>query len=192
MKIAIFTFVFLFAAGAVAAGITLYCEDDWCFVFPWQVRTNSKTITDFDDCVQKGHTILESYPERCRTPDGKIFTRDIGNELEKTDLIRSSFPRPGEVIASPLRVTGEARGYWFFEASFSAELYDGDGKKIGTGIMQTEDEWMTEDFVPYSGTVTFPEPLTDKGTLILNKDNPSGLPQHDDELRIPVRFSPHP
>jgi len=28
--------------------------------------------------------------------------------------------------------------------------------------------------------------MTDNGTLILEKDNPSGLPEHDDSLEIPV------
>ena len=31
-------------------------------------------------------------------------------------------------------------------------------------------------------------PATSTGTLVLQKDNPSGLPEHADELRIPVRF----
>lgn len=30
---------------------------------------------------------------------------------------------------------------------------------------------------------------TETGTLILQKDNPSGLPEFDDEIRVPIRFS---
>lgn len=32
----------------------------------------------------------------------------------KDDLIRLDSPRPSQVIKSPLTITGEARGYWFF------------------------------------------------------------------------------
>jgi len=30
---------------------------------------------------------MESYPRQCRVPDGETFTENIGNELEKDDLI---------------------------------------------------------------------------------------------------------
>jgi hypothetical protein len=29
-----------------------------------------------------------------------------------------------------------------------------------------------------------------QGTLIMQKDNPSGLPEHDDAFEIPIRFAP--
>ena len=47
----------------------------------------------------------------------------IGNELEKADMIRVDAPRPNQVIQSPLTVKGEARGAWFFEASFPGCSY---------------------------------------------------------------------
>ncbi|MEK7493945.1 MAG: Gmad2 immunoglobulin-like domain-containing protein, partial [Patescibacteria group bacterium] len=106
----------------------------------------------------------------------------------KANLIRVATPGPMEKIASPLTVKGEARGYWFFEASFPVRLRDGNGKEIAVGIAQAEKEWMTEEFVPFSATLTFTKPSTEKGTLVFQKDNPSGLPEHDDELRIPIIF----
>ena len=45
-------------------------------------------VSNFESCVAKGNAVLESYPRQCRTPDGKTFTEDIGNELEKKNLIR--------------------------------------------------------------------------------------------------------
>jgi hypothetical protein len=32
-------------------------------------------ITSFEECVAAGNPIMESYPEQCRTKDGKHFTR---------------------------------------------------------------------------------------------------------------------
>ncbi len=170
----------LFTAGGVAiavGGIILIITS-----------VTSGKISTFDDCVAAGYPILESYPEQCRTPDGRTFTRDVGNELEKLDLIQASTPRPGDEITSPLVIEGEARGFWFFEASFPARLLDGNGKEISVAVMQAQDEWMTENFVPFRGTLTFPTPSTEKGILVLEKENPSGLPEHADDLRIPIRF----
>lgn len=106
----------------------------------------------------------------------------------KTDLIRVSLPKEGALVESPLTVQGEARGNWFFEASFPVMLLDDNGKEIARGIAQAQKDWMTADFVPFSATLTFARPATEKGMLVLEKDNPSGLPEHADELRIPVRF----
>lgn len=118
----------------------------------------------------------------------------VGNEREKMDLIRIISPRPHGVIASPLVISGEARGNWFFEASFPVFLTDWDGKIIAQGIATAQDEWMTTEFVPYTATLNFDTKdisgnYSDRGTLILKKDNPSGLPEHDDALEIPVRFA---
>lgn len=107
----------------------------------------------------------------------------------KADLIRVAGPGPGEEVASPFIAQGEARGYWFFEASFPIHLLDGNGREIAVGIAQAQKEWMTTEFVPFSVTMQFQTPQTETGTLVFKKDNPSGLPEHDDELRIPVRFA---
>lgn len=52
----------------------------------------------------------------------------------------------------------------------------------------TSEDWMTEDFVPFSATLTFEEPTTETGKLILEKDNPSDLPENSDSLEIPLKF----
>lgn len=105
-------------------------------------------------------------------------------------LIRVETPQPNEVITSPLKVTGEAVGNWFFEASFPVQLFDANYNEIKLSpsyIMATAD-WMTTEFVPFEGNLNFTKPETAEGILILKKDNPSGLPEHDDELIIPVEF----
>jgi len=149
-------------------------------------------INNFKECVSAGYPVLESYPRQCKTPDGKSFTEDIGNELEKSDLIKIDNPRPNQIIESPLFVKGEARGNWYFEASFPAKLFDDNGFLLGITPAQALGNWMTEDFVPFNVILPFAVPSTSKGRLILEKDNPSGLPEHADELRIPVYFKETP
>jgi len=147
------------------------------------------SVSTFEECAAAGYPIQESYPERCSTPDGKTFTRDIGNELEKSDLIVIETPKPGQVISSPIIIKGKARGNWYFEASFPARLVDANGKVLGIMPIQATGEWMTTEFVPFTATMNFSISSTKTGTLILQKDNPSGLAVNDDELRIPVIFS---
>lgn len=114
---------------------------------------------------------------------------DNGNALEKSDLIVLYQPYANDILTSPLTMTGEARGTWYFEASFPVELQDVDGNVIAQGYAEAQSNWMTEDFVPFTATLTFTVPtgVTD-GVLYLRKDNPSGLPANDDALYIPVQF----
>ena len=97
-------------------------------------------------------------------------------------------PQENAIISSPLTVQGEAKGTWFFEASFPAKLVDSNGVVLAQGIMQAKSDWQTEDFVEFEGTLEFTTDATE-GELILQKDNPSGLPENDTEISIPIRFS---
>lgn len=107
---------------------------------------------------------------------------------DKSNLIRVTIPAPNALVKSPLQIQGEARGVWYFEASFPVSLYDANGKLLARGPAQAEGEWMTQNFVPFALGLKFDPPITATGTLVFEKDNPSGLPEHADEYRMPVRF----
>lgn len=105
----------------------------------------------------------------------------------RSDFIFLDSPRPGAHISSPLTVKGRARGIWFFEGDFPLALLDGQGRKIADSYATAKGEWMTKDFVEFEGIIHFQRPFAGlKGTLVLKKDNPTGLPQFDDALKIPV------
>jgi hypothetical protein len=145
-------------------------------------------VTNFDECAAAGYVVLESYPRQCQIPNGDTFTEYIGNELDMRNLVRIDSPRPNATVSSPLTVTGEARGIWFFEASFPIKIYDDSGKELGVAIAQAQSDWMTEDFVRFEAVLNFEDPTTEKGLLVLQKDNPSGLPEKDDRLEVPIVF----
>lgn len=109
-----------------------------------------------------------------------------------SNFIQVDYPESGSLVESPLLILGQARGLWFFEASFPVRLLDADGNEIANGIAQADlpadGEWMTEDFVPFQAELKFSPPLTETGTLVLEKDNPSGEAANAAELRIPVEF----
>lgn len=122
------------------------------------------------------------------TQNPKETPNDKGNALEKYELIRASFPKSNSTITSPVLVEGEARGFWFFEADFPVKVIDSAGNELGVGIAHALSDWMSEDFVPFQATVRFTTPGTKEGFVVLEKDNPSGLPEYADELRVPVWF----
>lgn len=148
----------------------------------------SVTVNNFDECIAAGFVVLESYPRQCQSPNGDTFTEYIGNELDMRNLVRIDSPRPNATVSSPLTVSGEARGVWFFEASFPIKIYDDSGKELGVAIAQAQSDWMTEDFVRFEAVLNFEDPTTEKGLLVLQKDNPSGMAEKDDKLEVPIVF----
>ncbi len=44
------------------------------------VNTGSQEINSFEECAAAGYQILESYPEQCKTPDGKTFVKEYNQE----------------------------------------------------------------------------------------------------------------
>lgn len=128
---------------------------------------------------------------------GLIFIRNknvpqpiapVATPVQYKDLVHVAAPLPGSKVSSPLTVSGRARGNWYFEASFPVKLLDGNGNQIAIAPAQAQGDWMTTDYVPFSVTLTFTTPSTPTGTLILQKDNPSGESQFDDFVAIPVTF----
>lgn len=211
MKKAIIIIIIIIAAWFILRFVIGGSEDTWICVVPpdgeaggeWvkhgvpsapkptEPCGEAKEINNFQECLSAGYPVLESYPRQCKTSEGETFVEDIGNELEKTDLIRITTPRPNQEFNSPLEIEGEARGYWFFEADFPIKLKDKNDNLLGTAIAQAQGEWMTEDFVAFEALLEFSITEEMDAILILEKDNPSGLPENADELRVPIHLIPN-
>lgn len=97
-------------------------------------------------------------------------------------------PMMNETVQSPLHVSGQAVGFWFFEGSFPVRLVNTGGEEIASGVANSTESWMTEDFIPFTVDLTFSPGTSKTGTLILEKDNPSGLPENAGKLEVPVQF----
>ncbi|MEK7642595.1 MAG: Gmad2 immunoglobulin-like domain-containing protein [Patescibacteria group bacterium] len=118
----------------------------------------------------------------------KIIYKNASNDMIKIEL-----PFAGAVVGKEFSVLGEARGYWFFEASFPIEVLGSKGERLATGIAQAgpdritgEINWMTTNFVPFRADIKVPENYTGRATLILHKDNPSGLSENDASVAMPI------
>lgn len=151
-------------------------------------RGTEKPVSSFRECEERGYPVMESYPRQCRGPEGRVFTEDVEGTGPHPS-IHADVPQPGQEAASPFIVRGEAKGSWFFEGDFPVRLLDGDGKEIASAPAKAIGEWMTDSFVPFEAVLTFPPSASGAGTLILEKANPSGLAEHADSVRIPLKLA---
>lgn len=163
----------------------VYFRDD-------QGAVETPTVNSFEECVAAGNPVMESYPRQC-SADGKTFVEELTGPVEyespKGVRIELNDFQSGEPIESPLTLTGRVPGNWSFEADFPIVLTDWDGRVIAESIGRITEDWMTEELVNFEVTLEFEKPsYKDNGALILRKDNPSGLPEHDDAVEIPVVF----
>ncbi len=148
---------------------------------------------------------IDVSPETTPSIEELVVENEAGSFTSEREVsLVVTLPSKNSVISSPLKVTGTAPGTWYFEASFPIVLVNWDGLIIAQGYATAQTDWMTPEQVPFDGTIEFTDilPLTKeiedpnslqsfmkKGTLILQKDNPSGLPENDDALEIPVLFA---
>lgn len=119
---------------------------------------------------------------------GILFYANYQDQTQRSDTVVVTNPRPDQTITSPIAITGQATGAWYFEAQFPVRLLDSEGKTIGTSTAIAQGEWTTEDLVPFVAELTFTKPETSTGTLVLQNDNPSGLAENEMEFIVSVKF----
>lgn len=47
-------------------------------------QNQNSTIDSFDECVEAGYPVMESYPAKCATPDGQTFTQIIDEPIAES------------------------------------------------------------------------------------------------------------
>jgi hypothetical protein len=183
------TFVFILVALIAVVGIIV---GTGVFKTHEQPQATAPEVLSFEDCAAAGYPVMESYPRQCRTPDGRLYVEEIPAPTPtylnaSADLITVTNPTPGSVTGKEFTVMGQARGTWYFEASFPIEVRDTAGNLLASGIGQPLGgaDWMTEEFVPFSAEITVPESFIGEAVLILKNDNPSGLPENARSVSFP-------
>ncbi len=166
------------------------------FFLPKEEKTQPvvTSISSFEECAKAGFPIMESYPRQCKTPDGTTFVEKIPATITynkaTSDMIMVDNPAVGAKVSSIFTLTGKARGNWYFEASFPVQVLDGSNNVLVNTFATAQADWMTTDFVPYQTTITVPGGYTGPATLVLKKDNPSGLPENDASISFPITIGP--
>ncbi|KXK26380.1 MAG: Immunoglobulin-like domain of bacterial spore germination [candidate division WS6 bacterium OLB20] len=115
------------------------------------------------------------------------------SETPGTETISISNLTTGQSIRSPYTVRGQAEG-WFFEGEFPVKVYDRvGGTQIGLGfatVPEAAGSWTDGGMLPFTADVYFVANARTEGVIVLEKNNPSGLPENDESVSIPVRFAP--
>jgi hypothetical protein len=116
------------------------------------------------------------------------ITTTVTSPVE-TDLAVITDPVYGEVITSPLTITGKAKGSFYYNGTFPVKLVDGNGTMLGVTTAKAQGDWMTEEFVPFTATLLFTT-NTPHGTanLVLERNKPSGKRETIKEIVFPVDY----
>lgn len=135
-------------------------------------------------------TIHATTPVSTSTPQKPIEqvpvtqVPDTTSPLSKQVTITS--PLPNTSVGGRFEVKGSAPGNWFFEASFPIQVRDKSGTVVARTHASAQGEWMTTDIVQFTSTINIEGNFKGPATLILMRDNPSGLPENDDSVEIPI------
>ncbi len=149
-------------------------------------------ILSFSDCLNARYPILESYPRQCKTPDGRIFAEELPTSKPvyinaTSGVVSVVTPSPDSVTGKEFEVRGVARG-WYFEGSFPVIVRDANNNVLTTSPAQAQSDWMTSQPVSFIAKIKIPNNYIGKATVILKKDNPSGLPEYDASMSFPINI----
>lgn len=128
------------------------------------------TVADRADLAALFWSVIDSA-----LVDGRPVSWPSSGTGDLGDFVRVELPAEA---TSPLTLRGEARGTWFSEGSFPVRLMTRDGAELATGVVAAQGEWMTEEFVPFQGRIEYVVDGPTPAVLVLERDNPSGLPEH--------------
>ena len=131
---------------------------------------NSKTELNLKDYKLTFKVIIEKF----------VYIKSSNN------LIKVSLPFPDAVVGKDFSIIGKARGSWFFEASFPIEVLDKNGNSLVKINAKAQGDWMTENFVPFKVDIKIPDSYIGKATIVLIKDNPSGLTENAASMSFPI------
>lgn len=98
-------------------------------------------------------------------------------------------PLPNSEVTSPIIVSGKAKGNWFFEANAGLAVLDANKQPITIGNVMATSDWMTTEYVSFTGKITYPASYKGQsGYIQFSNDNPSGLPENSKTFLVPVLF----
>lgn len=92
-------------------------------------------------------------------------------------------------LKSPQKIIGLIERSWVFEATFPVELFDNQNRSLFQGNASAPN-WLSdqEKYTDFSATLKF-STKSKNGYLKIQNDNPSGIPQNNKSIIIPVIFS---
>jgi len=180
-------------------------NDATVFVLNWQAleadqmlfvrKTGTTAVTQLnaDRTEIAAPVVLQLMTQQPSPENGETTENEY--DVTNSDLIDVALPLVGSTVLSPIAVSGQARGQWFFEATAPVTVTNWNGLIMGEGYITAQGNWMTEEFVPFTGSISYTQPVdtySATGTLIFHNDNPSGLPEYAAAYEMIVQLQPTP
>jgi hypothetical protein len=106
-------------------------------------------------------------------------------EGNKNDLGSFSI-KPGQEVSGKMTATGILSGGYFFEANVGVRILDANKKVLKNGYGMATADWMTAGPIPFTTTIDFTGLPKGKAYVEIRADNPSGLPEYDMSIFIPI------
>jgi hypothetical protein len=140
---------------------------------------NTGTITP--TCIPRP-ACLDATP-RCMIPE----TDNMCPPASVQPIITS--PTSYSIISSPLKIKGTVPAGWMFEGVFPLKLLDANKNVITQGQAKetVPGSWQSGMAVDFEATLTF-STTAKSGYLLLENDNPSGIPENSKFFDIPIKF----
>lgn len=109
---------------------------------------------------------------------------DVADAARKNVIIIQ--PVANSILPKTFVVKGSAPNSWYFEASFPIQIRDAGNNVIGHGTAHALTDWTQTGIVPFEATTTVTTSYSGPATVVVLKDNPSGLPERDDSFSMPI------
>jgi hypothetical protein len=96
----------------------------------------------------------------------------------------------GQAISSPLTIKGRVTGgHWTgFEGQVgTVELVGSDGERLGLAILNATSDWMKMP-TNFDAILSFEAPKDSDLFLVFHNENPSGMPDKEEVMSLPVKF----
>lgn len=106
----------------------------------------------------------------------------------KGDVVLVLDPDSGDTIGCGVTVMGTVPSSWVFEDNFPISVEDPEGNDVMAGYAKSYGDSMSQDKVDFSGSIKCIGVNCYSGDvfLVIHKENPSGLTENDDSVRIPL------
>lgn len=144
---------------------------------------NNAWICQDGNWVKQGNPTTPEPTTPCSGNNNQAI--DPNQIVVEPDIV-VDMPRTNDNVSNPIKIEGRARGNWFFEAVFPVTLVDQNKNIIASGNVTATADWITADYVPFKGELAYPKNASGSATLVLEKDNPSGLPENAAKYEIQV------
>lgn len=93
---------------------------------------------------------------------------------------------PGAKVSGKMTATGSVKGAYFFEANLVMQILDANKNVLRSFPGSATTDWMTSEPVSFTTDLDFTGLAKGPGYIRIHNDNPSGLPENDRSIDIPV------